>query len=330
MYFKIVYGVIFLKKIGVLTSGGDAPGMNAAVRAVVRKAIYQGVEVYGIKNGFQGIINREFKKMDTGSVGGIIQKGGTVLYSARFSEFKEDAVQEQAIKNLQEFGIEGLVVIGGDGSFHGAQKLTAKGFPCISIPATIDNDISGTDFTIGFDTALNTIIEAIDKIRDTATSHERTYVIEVMGREAGDLALWSGLAAGAESVLIPEDTDDFSSVIDRLYRGRERGKRHSIIILAEGVGSGVEFGERIEKETKLDTRVTVLGHIQRGGAPSAADRVLAGRLGAKAVELLLAGSAGEMVGLEKNQLVSYKILDVLAKERDVAAEMYQLVKELSI
>lgn len=319
-----------MKKIGVLTSGGDAPGMNAAVRAVVRKAIYHGVEVYGIKNGFQGLINREFKKMDTGSVGGIIQKGGTFLYSARFSEFKEDSVQEQAIKNLREFGIEGLVVIGGDGSFHGAQKLTEKGFPCISIPATIDNDISGTDFTIGFDTALNTIIEAIDKIRDTATSHERTYVIEVMGREAGDLALWSGLAAGAESVLIPEDTDDFSSVIDRLYRGRERGKRHSIIILAEGVGNGVEYGERIEKETKLDTRVTVLGHIQRGGAPSAADRVLAGRLGAKAVELLLDGSAGEMVGLEKNQLVSYKILDVLAKERDVAAEMYQLVKELSI
>src|SRR5690625_2671320 len=230
-----------MKKIGVLTSGGDAPGMNAAVRAVVRKAIYHDVEVYSVRNCFLGLINGYISTMATCFVGGIIQKCGTILYSARFEEFKKDEVQEQAIKNLKEHGIEGLVVIGGDGSFHGALKLSEKGFPCISIPATIDNDIGGTDFTIGFDTALNTIIDSIDKIRDTATSHERIYVIEVMGREAGDLALWSGLAGGAESVLIPESTDEFSSVIDRIYRGRARGKRHSIIILAEGVGNGVEY-----------------------------------------------------------------------------------------
>ena len=319
-----------MKKIGVLTSGGDAPGMNAAVRAVVRKAIYHDVEVYGVKNGFLGLINGDIIPMDTGSVGGIIQKGGTILYSARFEEFKKDEVQEQAIKNLKEHGIEGLVVIGGDGSFHGALKLSEKGFPCISIPATIDNDIGGTDFTIGFDTALNTIIDSIDKIRDTATSHERIYVIEVMGREAGDLALWSGLAGGAESVLIPEATDDFSSVIDRIYRGRARGKRHSIIILAEGVGNGVEYGQQIEDETKWETRVTVLGHIQRGGAPSVSDRALASRLGAKAVDMLLAGEKGKMVGIKNNQLISLEILEALSESRVANEEMYQLVKELSI
>ena len=223
-----------------------------------------------------------------------------------------------------------VIVIGGDGSFHGALKLSEKGFPCISIPATIDNDIGGTDFTIGFDTALNTIIDSIDKIRDTATSHERIYVIEVMGREAGDLALWSGLAGGAESVLIPESTDEFSSVIDRIYRGRARGKRHSIIILAEGVGNGVEYGQQIEDETKWETRVTVLGHIQRGGAPSVSDRALASRLGAKAVDMLLAGEKGKMVGIKNNQLISLEILDALSESRVANEEMYQLVKELSI
>ena len=319
-----------MKRIGVLTSGGDAPGMNAAIRAVVRKAIYHDIEVFGVENGFQGLIKGQIKPMDTGSVGGIIQKGGTVLYSARCEEFKTAEGQEKGLEQLKKYEIDGLVVIGGDGSFHGAQKLTERGFPCISIPATIDNDIAGTDFTIGFDTALNTIIDAIDKIRDTATSHERTYVIEVMGREAGDLALWSGLAAGAESILIPEKDDDFLEVIDRLNRGRERGKRHSIIILAEGVGSGIEYGQRIQNKTNLETRVTVLGHIQRGGPPTAADRVLAGRLGAKAVDMLLAGSAGKMVGLQNNQLISHNILDALAEDHKINMNMYELLKELSI
>ncbi|GAA0600971.1 6-phosphofructokinase [Virgibacillus siamensis] len=319
-----------MKKIGVLTSGGDAPGMNAAIRAVVRKAIYHGMEVYAVKNGFQGLIDGSIEKMDIGSVGDIIQRGGTILRSARCDEFKTDEGQNKGIEQLKKYEIEGLIVIGGDGSFRGAQKLTEKGYPCIGVPGTIDNDIAGTDFTIGFDTALNTIIEAIDKIRDTATSHERTYVIEVMGRDAGDLALWSGLADGAESILVPEKADDFQEVIERLKRGHERGKKHSIIILAEGVGSGLTYGERIQEATKLETRVTVLGHIQRGGSPTASDRVLASRLGAKAIDLLLRGEAGRMVGIQNNKLVDRDILDVLSEQHQLNSEMYQLSKELSI
>ncbi|MBP1947768.1 6-phosphofructokinase [Virgibacillus litoralis] len=319
-----------MKKIGVLTSGGDAPGMNAAIRAVVRKSIFHDMEIYGVKNGFQGLIDGNIEKMDVGSVGDIIQRGGTVLRSARCEEFKTDEGQQKGIEQLRKHGIEGLIVIGGDGSFRGAQKLSEKGYPCIGVPGTIDNDISGTDFTIGFDTALNTIIEAIDKIRDTATSHERTYVIEVMGRDAGDLALWAGLADGAESILIPEKSDDFQDVILRLNRGHERGKKHSIIILAEGVGSGFAYGKRIQEETNLETRVTVLGHIQRGGSPTASDRVLASRLGAMAVDLLLSGKGGRMVGIQNNQIVDHDILGVLSEKHKINHDMYQLSKELSI
>lgn len=319
-----------MKKIGVLTSGGDAPGMNATIRAVVRKAIYHNVDVYAVKNGFQGLIDNNIEKMDIGSVGDIIQRGGTVLRSARCETFKTDEGQQKGIEQLKKHGIEGLVVIGGDGSFCGAQRLTEKGYPCIGVPGTIDNDISGTDFTIGFDTALNTIIEAIDKIRDTATSHERTYVIEVMGRDAGDLALWAGLADGAESILIPEKPDDFQEVIERLKRGHDRGKKHSIIILAEGVGSGFSYGERIQEATSLETRVTVLGHIQRGGSPTASDRVLASRLGARAVDLLLSNKAGKMVGIQENKLVDHDILEVLSESHQINDDMYKLSKELSI
>ncbi|WP_181349823.1 6-phosphofructokinase [Thalassobacillus sp. CUG 92003] len=319
-----------MKKIGVLTSGGDAPGMNAAIRAVVRKAIYHNMEVYGVKYGFQGLIEGNIEKMELGSVGDIIQRGGTKLYSARCDEFKTEEGQLKGIDQLNKFGIEGLVVIGGDGSFMGAKKLTEKGYPCIGVPGTIDNDIPGTDFTIGFDTALNTIIEAIDKIRDTATSHERTYVVEVMGRDAGDLALWAGLADGAESVLIPEKPDEFHEVIERLKRGHDRGKKHSIIIVAEGVGSGVEFGQRIKEATNLETRVTVLGHTQRGGSPTATDRVLASRLGAFAVDLIIEGKAGRVVGIERNQLVDHDILEVLNQKHTVDFDMYRLSKELSI
>lgn len=319
-----------MKKIGVLTSGGDAPGMNAAIRAVVRKGIYHDTEVYGIFNGFQGLMEGKIEKMALGSVGDIVQRGGTKLFSARSEEFKTDEGQEQAIEQLRKLDIEGLVIIGGDGSFQGAAKLTAKGIPCVGVPGTIDNDIPGTDFTIGFDTALNTIVEAVDKIRDTATSHERTYVIEVMGRDAGDLALWAGLANGAESVIIPERDEPFENVIERLKRGHARGKKHSIIILAEGVGSGIELGERIEQTSKLETRVTVLGHIQRGGRPTGFDRVLASRLGAKAVDLLLAGEAGIMVGIQSNQLIHHNIADVLNKPHNLDMSLYKLMGELSI
>lgn len=319
-----------MKRIGVLTSGGDSPGMNAAIRAVVRKAIFHNVEVFGIYSGYSGLINDDIKKLEIGSVGDIIHRGGTMLYTARSEEFRTEDGQQKAIENLKKHGIEGLVVIGGDGSYRGAQKLSEQGFPTIGVPGTIDNDIPGTDFTIGFDTALNTIIEAIDKIRDTATSHERTYVVEVMGRDAGDLALWAGLADGAETIIIPEENYDMDQIISRLNRGHDRGKKHSIIIVAEGVGNGFAIGKKIQEATSFETRVTVLGHIQRGGSPTAFDRVLASRLGAKAVELLLDGQAGKAVGIESNKLVSYDIDIILQKKHMLDKEMYQLAQELSI
>ncbi|MFC4737538.1 6-phosphofructokinase [Bacillus daqingensis] len=319
-----------MKRIGVLTSGGDSPGMNAAIRAVVRKAIYHNLEVYGIYYGFQGLINGDIEKLELGSVGDIIHRGGTKLYTARCEEFKTEEGQLKGIEQLKKFGIEALVVIGGDGSFQGAKKLAERGFPTIGVPGTIDNDIPGTDYTIGFDTALNTVIDAVDKIRDTATSHERTYVVEVMGRDAGDLALWAGLADGAETIMIPEVNENMEEIVKRLKRGHDRGKKHSIILVAEGVGSGVEIGRQIKEATDLETRVTVLGHIQRGGSPTAQDRVLASRLAAKAVELLLVGEAGQMVGIEDNKLVYHPIDDALAKKKTLDQEMYQLSKELSI
>lgn len=319
-----------MKRIGVLTSGGDAPGMNAAIRAVVRKIIYHGMEAYGVENGYQGLIDGNFTNMNVGSVGDIIQRGGTVLFSARCNSFKTEEGQRKAIEQLHKHGIDALIVIGGDGSLMGAQKLADKNFPCIGIPATIDNDIACTDYTIGFDTALNTIIEAVDKIRDTATSHERTYVIEVMGRGVGDLALWAGVAAGAESVIIPEKEGDFSDVIHRLKRGHARGKKHSIILVAEGAGSAIEYGKKIQEATDLETRVTVLGHIQRGGSPTANDRVLASRLGASAIDLLIEGSYGRMVGIINNQPVGYSLKTVLEQKHHTSYQLYKLSKELSI
>jgi 6-phosphofructokinase 1 len=319
-----------MKKIGVLTSGGDSPGMNAAIRAVVRKAIFHDVEVFGIYHGYAGLISGNIEKLEIGSVGDIIHRGGTKLYTARCEEFRTLEGQKKGIEQLEKHGIEGLVVIGGDGSFQGAKKLTEHGYPCVGVPGTIDNDIPGTDFTIGFDTALNTIIDAIDKIRDTATSHERTYVIEVMGRDAGDLALWAGLADGAESILIPEANFEMSDIVDRLRRGHERGKKHSIIVVAEGVGSGVEIGKQLQEQTNYETRVSVLGYIQRGGSPTAADRVLASRLGAKAVQLLLEGKGGRMVGIQNNKLVDHDIIEALSQKHTIDEEMYTLSKELSI
>ncbi|AIM15873.1 MULTISPECIES: 6-phosphofructokinase [Neobacillus] len=319
-----------MKRIGVLTSGGDSPGMNPAIRAVVRKAIFHNIEVYGIYGGYTGLINGNIKKLELGSVGDIIHRGGTMLHSARCPEFKDPEVRQKGIENLKAHGIEGLVVIGGDGSYRGAKALTEQGFPCVGIPGTIDNDIPGTDVTIGFDTALNTVIEAIDKIRDTATSHERTFIIEVMGRDAGDIALWAGLAGGAETILIPEENYDMNEIAERLRKGQERGKKHSIIIVAEGVCSGTEFAKQLKEATNLDTRVSVLGHIQRGGSPTAADRVLASRLGARAVELLIEGKGGRAVGIENNRLVDYDIIEALSKEHKLDLQLYKLSQELSI
>ncbi|AGK55180.1 MAG: 6-phosphofructokinase [Bacillus sp. (in: firmicutes)] len=319
-----------MKRIGVLTSGGDAPGMNAAVRAVVRKAIYHELEVYGIYGGYAGLISGNIQKLELGSVGDIIHRGGTMLYSARCEEFKTKEGQQKGIEQLKAHGIDGLVVIGGDGSYRGAKALTEQGFPCVGVPGTIDNDIPGTEVTIGFDTALNTVIDAIDKIRDTATSHERTFIIEVMGRDAGDIALWSGLAGGAETILIPEEKYNMDEIVDRLKKGSERGKKHSIIVIAEGVGSGVDLGKKIKEATNADVRVSVLGHMQRGGSPTAADRVLASRLSAHAVELLINNKGGRAVGMEGNRLVDYDIIEALSRKHSVDFELAKLSKELSI
>ncbi|KON86770.1 6-phosphofructokinase [Sporosarcina globispora] len=319
-----------MKKIGVLTSGGDSPGMNAAVRAVVRKAIYHNIEVYGVYGGYSGLMSGNIKKLDLGSVGDIIHRGGTVLHSARSEEFKTKEGQQKGIEQMKKHGIEGLVVIGGDGSYRGAKALTEQGFPCVGVPGTIDNDIPGTQYTIGFDTALNTVIDAIDKIRDTATSHERTFIIEVMGRDAGDIALCAGLAGGAETILIPEANYSMDEIAERLKKGHGRGKKHSIIVVAEGVCSGMEFAKQIEETTNFDTRVSVLGHMQRGGSPTAFDRVLASRLGAHAVELLLEDKGGRAVGIQNNNLVDHDIIEILDREHTLDLDLYKLSKELSI
>lgn len=304
--------------------------MNAAIRAVVRKAIYHKLEVFGVYYGYAGLISGNIEKLKIGSVGDIIHRGGTMLYTARCAEFQMPEGQKKGARQLKKLDIDALIVIGGDGSFRGAEKLAGLGISTVGIPATIDNDIAETDFTIGFDTALNTVIDAIDKIRDTATSHERTYIVEVMGRHAGDIALWSGLADGAESILIPEESYDMEQIVARLKRGHVRGKKHSIIIVAEGAGSGVDIGKKIEKETNLETRVTVLGHIQRGGSPTASDRVLASRLGAKAVELLIEGKKARMVGIKSNRLHDCSLGEAVKQTHTIDSEMYRLSQELSI
>lgn len=319
-----------MKRIGVLTSGGDSPGMNAAVRAVVRKAIFHEVEVFGIYYGYQGLLAGNIHQLEAGDVGDIIQRGGTKLYSARCEEFKSEEGQLKAIEQLKKYGIEGLVVIGGDGSYRGAMALTERGFPCIGVPGTIDNDIPGTDYTIGFDTALNTIIESIDKIRDTATSHERTFIIEVMGRDAGDLALWAGLAGGAETILIPEVDFDMDDMIDRLQKGKKRGKKHSIIIVAEGVMSGNKLAEMMHGKVELETRVSVLGHIQRGGSPTGRDRVLGSLFGARAVEVLIDGPGGRAIGMKNHQVVDYDMTEAFLGDHETDMSLYTLSKELSI
>jgi len=319
-----------MKKIAVLTSGGDSPGMNAAVRAVTRKAIYHGIEVYGVYNGYQGLLQDKIEKLELGSVGDTIQRGGTFLRSARCPEFKDKEVRKQAIENLYKRGIEALVVIGGDGSYRGAQRLNEEGIKTIAVPGTIDNDINGTDFTIGFDTALNTIIDTVDKIRDTASSHERTFIIEVMGRDAGDLALWAGLAGGAETILIPEEKVQIEHIAERIQKGIERGKKHSVIIVAEGVMSASECSQELKKYINVDTRESVLGHMQRGGAPTGVDRVLASRLGAYAVELLMNNESGYAVGIKSNQLSKTTFDEVFKEAHQIDHKLYQLSEELSI
>lgn len=319
-----------MKRIGILTSGGDAPGMNAAIRAITRKAIYNGMEVYGINYGFAGLVAGDIRRLEIADVGDKIQRGGTFLYSARYPEFASEEGQLKGMEQLNKFGIEGLVVIGGDGSYHGALALTRLGYPTVGIPGTIDNDIPGTDFTIGFDTATNTILDSLDRIRDTATSHVRTFIIEVMGRDAGDIALWAGVAGGADEIIIPEHDFDMDKVAKRIQEGRDRGKKHCLIVVAEGVMGGNEFAEKLKEYGDFHTRVSILGHVARGGSPSARDRVLASKFGGFAVELLQEGKGGRCVGIVDNEVVSSDIVDTLENgKHQPDLSLYDLNQELS-
>lgn len=319
-----------IKTIGVLTSGGDAPGMNAAIRAVVRQAIYKGLKVKGILKGYNGLLNEEIIDMTARNVSDTISKGGTILYTARCSEFRTLEGQQQGAEVCRKHGIDGLVVIGGDGSFAGAQKLAAQGINTIGVPGTIDLDIACTDYTIGFDTAVNTAMEAIDKVRDTASSHERCSIIEVMGRGAGYIALWCGIANGAEDILLPENYDgNEQQLIDRIIENRKRGKKHYIIINAEGIGHSSSMARRIEAATGIETRATILGHMQRGGTPTCKDRVYASIMGSKAVQLLAEGKSNRIIGYKHGDYVDFDMQEALAMTKDIPADQYEISKLLT-
>ncbi len=319
-----------VKTIGVLTSGGDAPGMNAAIRAVVRTALAEGVNVKGIRRGYMGLLEEDIVEMDSKSVSDIIQRGGTILYTARCPEFVKPEGQDKGAEICKKHGIDGLVVIGGDGSFKGAQALAKRGVNAVGIPGTIDLDISCTDYTIGFDTAVNTAMETIDKVRDTSTSHERCSIIEVMGRNAGYIALWCGISNGAEEILITERYDyDEQRIINKINNRRESGKKHYIIINAEGIGDSYGMAKRIEAATGMETRATIIGHAQRGGSPTARDRYYASAMGAKAVDILCAGGTNRIIAHMHGEFVDYDIEEALAMTKDIDQYMYDLSKRLS-
>ena len=320
-----------MKKIAVLTSGGDAPGMNAAVRAVVRAALHKGMEVYGVVRGYNGLINDELIPMTLRTVSDIIHRGGTVLYTARSPEFCTPEGMQKAVDTCHRHGIEGVVVIGGDGSFRGARDLTNHGVPCIAIPGTIDNDISCCEETIGYDTAMNTVMDMVDKLRDTSQSHDRCSVVEVMGRHAGWLALSAGIAVGATSILVPEVPYDFQKdIVERMQEIAKTGKQHFIIIVAEGVGHVSELAKQIEEATGVEARATVLGHVQRGGSPSSKDRILASRMGHYAVRLLDEGKSNRVVAINKSQLCDYDITEALEMKKPFDMDMYRMANEISI
>lgn len=315
--------------IGVLTSGGDAPGMNAVIRAVVRTALYHGLTVRGIQRGYHGLLREEIIHLSRNDVSDIIQKGGTILKTARSQQMLTAEGQRRAAAILKKYGIQVLVVIGGDGTFSGAQKLADYGISVIGIPATIDLDISCTDYTIGFDTAANTAMEAIDKIRDTSTSHERCSIVEVMGRDAGYLALWCGIANGAELILLPERHNfDEEAIIDDILENRRKGKKHFIIINAEGVGNSINLAKKIEDATDIETRATILGHLQRGGSPSVKDRVYASILGARAVELILENKLNRVVGFKQGEVIDFNIDDALKMNKKIPEYQLEIAKIL--
>ncbi len=319
-----------MKTIGILTSGGDAPGMNAAIRAVVRTAVYNKLRIMAIRRGYNGLIRGDIEEISAASVGEIIHRGGTILHTARCEEFNTPEGVKKAYNIAQIFGIDAVIVIGGDGSFRGARDLSKLGIPVVGIPGTIDNDIACTDYTIGFDTAVNTVIDALNKIRDTVTSHERINIIEVMGRHAGDIALYSGIAGGAEIVIVPEVQYDIDNICKNLIQGKNRGKQSHIIIVAEGAGNAFDIAKEIEGKTGFEVRVTVLGHLQRGGSPTAMDRILASRMGAYAVNILLEGKKNRVVAIRGSQIVDYDIDEALSMSKKVDDSMYDLARILSI
>lgn len=320
-----------IKTIGVLTSGGDAPGMNAAIRAVVRSGIYNGFNVLGVKRGYNGLLAGDITEMNLRSVSDIINRGGTILQTARCPEFVTEEGVKKGISMAKIYEMDALVVIGGDGSFRGALDLAKFGFPVIGIPGTIDNDIASTDYTIGYDTAMNTALDALDKIKDTASSHERCSVLEVMGRHAGFIAVNVAIAGGAEVVLVPEREHEFKKdVIKPIIEARNRGKRHYVVIVAEGVGKAIELAEQIEEMTDIETRATILGHIQRGGTPSLRDRVEASRMGAYAIELIKQEKFNRVVALRDNDVVDYDMAEALKMKKSIDDSQYDLVSILSM
>lgn len=320
-----------MKTIGVLTSGGDAPGMNAAIRAVVRAGCENGFRVMGIRRGYNGLMYGDMYEMNLRSVSNIINRGGTILYSARSPEFKTEEGMQKAIDVCKQMDMQGVVVIGGDGSFRGARDLSLRGVPCVGIPGTIDNDIACSDYTIGYDTAMNTVMENVDRLRDTSESHDRCSVVEVMGRRAGYIALNSGIACGATTILIPEVEFNFEKdVIDRMRRTQKTGKRHFIIIVAEGIGGVNEMAKRIQEETGVESRATILGHVQRGGSPTVRDRVVGSTMGCRAVELLKQGIGNRVIALQKGELVDYDIFEALNMTKTIDLDLYKLAHEISI
>lgn len=320
-----------MKSIAVLTSGGDAPGMNPAVRAVVRTACQRGIKVYGVDRGYTGLINGDIHEMNLRSVSDIITRGGTILYSARCPEFKTEEGLQKAVATCKKFGIDGMVIIGGDGSLRGARDLSLRGIPCIGLPGTIDNDISCTDYTIGYDTCLNTIVQMVDRIRDTSESHDRCTVVEVMGRGAGYLALEAGIAVGATSIIVPEVEYDIErDVIARIREFQKTGKKHFIVIVAEGVGGTAEIAKKIEAETGVESRATILGHVQRGGSPTARDRIMASQMGSRAVDLLTQGIGNRVVGIRDNKIVDFDIFEALKMTKTINMKDYELAHEISI
>ena len=319
-----------IKTIGVLTSGGDAPGMNAAIRAVVRRGLSKGIKMKGILKGYNGLLNEEIIDMTAVDVSDTIQKGGTILYTARCAEFRTEEGQKRGAEICKKHGIDGLVVIGGDGSFAGAQKLANLGINTVCVPGTIDLDIACTEYTIGFDTAVNTAMEAIDTVRDTSTSHERVSIIEVMGRNAGYIALWCGIANGAEDILLPEKYDyDEQKIINNIIENRKKGKKHHIIINAEGIGHSQAMAKRIEAATGIETRATILGHMQRGGSPTCKDRVYASTMGALAVDVLLEGKTKRVIGYKNGEYVDFDINEALAMQKSIPEYQYEISYSLS-